>query len=442
MLSKQLFLEKSVSLSDLFPNFTHEFLEPFKDLATTEIKHEMHLDFEIVERKHHNKISPILQLAKPEDAEEITEIYKSLYEGTYPYKEMEDADEVRAMIESPTCEWVLFKDKSGTNVGCFTFVLDIVDKKGYIRGLMVKKEFQGKVDVIKAAIGSYIGMYSKYRDRIFRWYCENRTAHAKSQYALSIGGIKPIAFYPNKDIFNHKIESDIMHICYDERALREYRSSVIPKVIPQVKSCFNYSNMRYNIGSCHIESPKICLNKAKVRKLQNYFQKNVERDKFGYENITYSFENSRSYFEFLYTPTVQNFEKTKYKVKNLEELYVFIQEFLRCKNKLNVRYCEIFLSAYKPSHQQIFFEAGFIPQGYIPSWKWSSKSNTFKDSILFSKFDGKICENIKLIEQGQKLVQSLGLMKFSEAGKCIETYYDLSTPSTSSRKNNILSTEI
>ena len=143
MLSDQVFSEKSVSLHDLFPNFTNEFLEPFKGLSDTKIQHQMHLDFEIVERKHKNKISPILQIASPEDAKEITEIYRSLYNGTYPYKEMEDVDEVRAMIESPDCEWVLFKDKYNRTVGCFTFVLDFSDKKGYIRGLMVKKEFQG-----------------------------------------------------------------------------------------------------------------------------------------------------------------------------------------------------------------------------------------------------------------------------------------------------------
>jgi hypothetical protein len=101
---------------------------------------------------------------------------------------------------------------------------------------------------------------------------------------------------------------------------------------------------------------------------------------------------------------------------------VFIQEFLKCKKELNVRYCEIFLSAYKPSHQQIFYKAGFTPQGYIPSWRWADKTNTFNDSILFCLFEGKVSENIQLIEQGQVLVKNLGLVKFSDSGECIETY--------------------
>ena len=33
MLSKQVYSEKTVSLEELFPNFTHEFLEPFKGIV-------------------------------------------------------------------------------------------------------------------------------------------------------------------------------------------------------------------------------------------------------------------------------------------------------------------------------------------------------------------------------------------------------------------------
>ncbi|HEC40706.1 hypothetical protein LCGC14_0578930 [marine sediment metagenome] len=88
MLSKQIFFENIVSLEELFPSFTEEFLKPFEDLTSSQIKNEMHLNFEIAEKKHYRKISPILRLAHPNDAKEITEIYKELYDGTYPYKEM------------------------------------------------------------------------------------------------------------------------------------------------------------------------------------------------------------------------------------------------------------------------------------------------------------------------------------------------------------------
>ncbi|MFX1428297.1 MAG: GNAT family N-acetyltransferase, partial [Promethearchaeota archaeon] len=219
MLSNQLFTEHVVSLNELFPNFTQQFLEPFKNLKNPELSHEMLLDFEIIERGNRHKISPILRVAKPEDAKEITEIYKELYDGTYPYKEMEDVEEVRRLIQNPNIQWIIYQDPNYNIAGCITFVLDFGNKRGYIRGFMLKKKYQGYIDITKAMIGSMLGMIHKYKHKIYVWYVENRTAHSKSQYSMWVCGIAPIGFYPNKDIFLGKVESDLMQILYDERAL-------------------------------------------------------------------------------------------------------------------------------------------------------------------------------------------------------------------------------
>jgi hypothetical protein len=101
----------------------------------------------------------------------------------------------------------------------------------------------------------------------------------------------------------------------------------------------------------------------------------------------------------------------------MEELFVFVEEFLKCKKELGVRYCEVFISAYKPEHQQIFYDAGFKPRGYIPSWEYSTKKSGFKDSVLFSIFEGTINDDIQLIAQGYELVQTLGLAEFLEASE-------------------------
>ena len=140
MISEQILSENTVSLEQLFPNFTSEFLKSFKDLTNSRIKHGMHLNFEIAERKHQSKISPILRLASPNDAKEITEIYKELYSGTYPYKEMEDVEEIRKMIMDPSVQWIVYQDPQYNIAGCITFVLDFENKRGYIRGFMLKKK--------------------------------------------------------------------------------------------------------------------------------------------------------------------------------------------------------------------------------------------------------------------------------------------------------------
>ncbi|MHA2390624.1 MAG: DUF998 domain-containing protein [Promethearchaeota archaeon] len=419
MLSKQVSSELTVSLEKLFPKCTQEFLEPFRSLMDAELKHELHLDFEIVERKR-NKVNPILRLAKPDDAKEIIAIYKELYNGTYPYKEMEDENEVRNMILDPKIQWIIYQDPTYKIAGCITFVLDYDNKRGYIRGFMLKKKYQRNIDITKAMIGSMLAMLHKYKDIIYIWYVENRTAHAKSQYSMWVCGIAPVGFYPNKDIFLGKVESDLMQILYDERALKKYRSETIPTIISEVSSCFHYSSNRYDLGTYSEENPKIKLNKRRVNKIKTQLKKSAVKDKFGYEEITLTLKGSSSYFTFLYTPQVQNFEKTKYNVENLEELYVFVQEFLQCKKELGVRYCEVFISAYNPQHQQIFYDAGFMPRGYVPSWNYSTNRECFEDSVLFNMFDGNMNKDIKLIKQGQELLQTIGVAKFSEMIGCVE----------------------
>ena len=434
MLSDEIVNDSTVSLNELFPNYTEQFLKPFEQLVDPDIHKGIYLDFELSDRIHkHKKISPMLRLAKLDDAKEITEIYKELYNGTYPYKEMEDIDEVRKMIQDPNVQWIIYQDPLYNTAGCITFVLDFENKRGYIRGFMLKKKYQKRIDITKAMIGSMIGMIYKFKDTIFNWYVENRTAHAKSQYSMWVCGITPIGFYPNKDKFLGNVESDLMQICYDEKALREYRSDEIPSFLPEVENCYLYSDNRYHLGKYHIETPTIDLNHNKVSRLKKSLRRNIVKDKFGYETITFSLAKSDSYFEFLYTPQVQNFEKTKYSVKDLEELFVFVQEFIRCGKELGIRYCEAFVSAYEPTHQKVFYNAGLRTRGYIPSWKFDQQDEVFKDYILFNWFEGEISKDIQLIDEGKELFEILVLDLSCELSKIIKRKKLLKRP----RKWNI-----
>jgi len=409
MLSEDVISNSAVSLNELFPSYTNHFIKPFEKVVDPDIHNGMCLDFELCDRDSKEKVNPILRLAKLEDAEGIVEIYKELYNGTYPYKEMENMDEIRKMIKDPNIQWIIYQDPSLTLAGCITFVLDFENKRGYIRGFMLKKKYQGYVDITKAMIGSMIGMIHKYNGKIYTWYVENRTAHSKSQYSMWVCGIAPIGFYPNKDVFLGKVESDLMQICYDEKALREYRTRAIPKIMPEVEECYSYSNKRYKLGDYHIEVPDITLDRKKVSRIKKNFVKNMDTDKFGYETIKFSITGTKSFFQFLYTPQVQNFEKTKYRVNNLEELYVFVQEFIKCGKELGIRYCEAFISAYKPTHQKIFSDAGLSPRGYVPSWIYNKNKGKFEDYILFNHYEGNISNEIQLISEGQELLQILEL---------------------------------
>ncbi|MFW9826723.1 MAG: hypothetical protein ACFFEY_03775, partial [Candidatus Thorarchaeota archaeon] len=192
MLFEDTFNNSVISLQELFPISTDQFIKPFENVIDPDIHKEMCLDFELFGREKKEKVNPILRLARLEDAEELIAIYKELYNDTYPYKEMTDVREVQKMLQDPNIQWIVYQDPSYNIAGCITFVLDFENMRGYIRGFMLRKKYQGVVDITKAMIGSMIGMIHKFRDKIYIWYVENRTAHSKSQYSMWVCGIAPI----------------------------------------------------------------------------------------------------------------------------------------------------------------------------------------------------------------------------------------------------------
>ena len=236
---------------------------------------------------------------------------------------------------------------------------------------------------------------------------ENRTSHAKSQYPMWVCGIRPIGFFPNKDVFLNRIESDLMQIIYDSTAIKDLRVKNIPQIIPEALNCFKYSTSKYSLGNFQSENPKLNLDKNEIIKSQSRLKRKISTDKYGYHYFKLSLLGTDSYFKFLYTPQVQNFEKTKYQVENTEQLFVFIQDFKMLAQAFNIRYFEAFVPAYDIEHQKLFLNSGMLPRGYIPSWNFNQNKRKFEDHILFNSFKGDVNKNIQLIEEGKELLRYL-----------------------------------
>ncbi|MCK4238377.1 MAG: hypothetical protein KAX33_04585, partial [Candidatus Lokiarchaeota archaeon] len=84
MASSSLIIKTKLITSDS----TEKFIEKFAKIGVNpDITENMELNFEI--DKNLDRLDCYLTLASPEDAYDITEIYKDCYNGTYPYKEME-----------------------------------------------------------------------------------------------------------------------------------------------------------------------------------------------------------------------------------------------------------------------------------------------------------------------------------------------------------------
>lgn len=385
-----------------------EFLEKYQYISNLDLKSILNLNFELNFYYKSQKICPIIELAKPEDAKEIINIFKELYKGEYPYKQMEDEDSVKEMIIHPNYKWFLFKLPLNEITGCFGADLNFDEKRAFLHGFVIKKQYQKTIDIFKAFIASIIYLWRKYGDKIFIWYGEMRTNESISQFFTSLVGMKPIAFFPNKDIFkDNELESDILHVIFSKNVLNRNRYKAKPIIIRQVLNCYNYSNKRYKLGLPIIENPTINLNQNKIKDLEALIKTKIKVDKFDFKNIKFFIKSNSSYFKFFLNPYSKNIEKISYNIADLEELYIFIEKLKQIIKDMDINYCECFVSSYKSDQQKIFYNAGFEPRGYIPSWKYNKRNNNFEDRIVFNWYKGNIDNQIKLIPESKELLEIL-----------------------------------
>jgi len=388
-----------------------EFLDKYQYISNLDLKHILNLDFELDFYYKSEKICPIIELANPEDAKEIVGIFKEIYKGAYPYKQMEDINSIREMILHPNYHWFVFKLQSKEIVGCFGADLDFNEKRAFLHGFNIKKQYQKTTDIFKAFIGCIIYLWREYREKIFMWYGEMRTNEVISQFFTSLIGMKPVAFLPNKDIFFNKIESDVLHIIFNKAVLREYRYKEKPKLIRQALNCYSYTSKRYQLDLPLIENPISNLNHGEIEKIKLLIFAEIKKDTFGNQKVKLLIKDTSSYFEFFHNIYSKNIENTKYKVQSLEELFVFIENVKNFIELMNINYFECYVSAYLPEHQKIFNDAGFKPRGYIPCWKFRASKNYFEDQIIFNYFNDPIDSNIKLIPETIELIELLNLSK-------------------------------
>ncbi len=258
-------------------------------------------------------------------------------------------------------------------------------------------------------MGCYLFNYSKYRGRIFRWYSENRTAHAKVQYLTRHCGFHPVAFFPNKDVFYGKPESDILALCYDLRALSDLRSPKVPRLIPEAGMPFLHADRIYHLGEFDVPGSLPALDFNKVGDMISRFRVRVSKDAFGYKHYTMCIEGSDSRLSFVHSPQVHNIEKITYSVADHNQLFMLARELVRYSFRLGVRYLEVFVSAYMPEHQKIFLDLGLVPRGYVPSWTYNVEKGYFEDCIVFNYFHGNIDPDIQLLDEERELVRCLDL---------------------------------
>ncbi len=367
-----------------------------------------HTDYIILENKETiNKTPIIIENGTVQDAADIVSIFKDAYLSSYPYKEYENIIYINQSLQNPNCHWLIFRNNNNKVVGCFMAILDFKNKRGNIGRFAFKRKYQGKVDVLKASIGTMYIMYHSYRKRILTWFGEARTAHSKSQYVASLCGVKPLAFLPNKDLFFNKIESDLLQVGYFKGIFKSFRIKKIPRLIPECLNSFNYTNKNFLLGIYDTYSLKNPLKYTKSNALENSFELTAKKMLFNYRKIKFRIKNSNSKMSFYFNPRINIIEKVKYHIESFDEFAYFIHEIKKFIQEFSIRYFEIYVSAYIPEYQKILVEMGFFPRGYIPCWDYIKSEGMLEDRILFNYYAGALDQDLNLIPEGKALISML-----------------------------------
>lgn len=366
------------------------------------------ISFKKGSRSKAEKIIPVIQTAKTRDAQTISDIFRQVYRNTYPYKEMEDPQEIRKMIEDPDYIWMVFKINQDDVIGCVAIRFDASSKSMYLHGFAMKEEYQGITSLPKLVVAGWTVALKKFEKKALIWYGEARSAHSKSQFLSDLLGLKPIAFFPKKDIFFDREESEILLILYDEDLITKYRKNEKPKIIPRILKYYTYALKRYELEFPEVVAHKNTIfNHDQITSIKRNLVYQEETDNIGNCMITISIANSDAYISFIYRPIIRIFEKTDYNVTNDEQFFVFVSEVEKLIKKFDIRYWEFFASAYHPSHQTILYDSGLKPFGYIPCYKYIEEEDVFEDQIAFIYYKGKVNESLKLIPENENFLKTI-----------------------------------
>ncbi len=385
----------NLSRIDLSPNYIEEFIIFYSEKLDNKSQEITHQEQQIYQDKKENIY---VEIAKPDDAKNIIQIINDSF-VKFRFYEMLDVEYVENLIRSKNNEVFIFKNQQNEIMGTITFIIDFELKKGYIRSFAILKKYWEKSDITNATTAIYLYIYKKYKDRIFLWISETLNNSSQSQYLFKHCNVEPLGFFPNKDKFE-KLEgiSEFLQVAYNKKAITQFRSKEIPKIIIEVMKPFIYSSIKYNLNEIEVIEPNLRLENNIVLELEKNIIKTQQKDKFGHINVKLSINDSNSYLSYVYTSELRNVDDIQYKVSRLEELHAFLQKLYSFIKEYNIRYCEGYVSAYQPTHQRIFTKFGFKPRGYIPSLKYNKESGVFEDYILFNIFFHEIKKELPLEE--------------------------------------------
>lgn len=316
-----------------------------------------------------------------QDAEDIAEIFKIVYDGNYPLKEYEDPDWIRAQVNNPNIIWKVCNDSNGRPVGCGVMLLNIEHRRIYGGRTVLLPELQDKGVMKKVGMDSIVQVMKDTRDKIRLWLGQSRTEpdNIAMQRTLEKMDFRPVALMVDMDTGLGERESEIVQtlIFQETFATRRKNVAIIPEVVPFYEaSRKQYLKMgrEYTMVANPTISPKRC-------------------------NLTYSYKigKYRNTFEVMNTvaglsatenPYTASLEIDTYTMGHPELLSLFLDELLTFCEAKAINFIEASVSAYEPEEQQVFLDKGFKIAGYFPAY--DELDGKAEDRIIMMRFPERL----------------------------------------------------
>ena len=373
--------QKSISLEIIPCKTIDDFIENY-DLNGTYRRHGV---------KSRNAHITITRPTTFSEAQAIVAIYQEIYHGTYPYKEMLDAEYVFHTFTDPTYYWKIFTTTDPTTsdsilVGCFTIVVDETHKRAYMRGLNILPSYQGKVNVRELSYGMIKRFFADHKEVVYSWYNESRTEHSIVQYLSHNIGAMPYAFFGGKDYFNGEKESDMLMVAHTQEALHSLRH-------PPEKIHHNLMGLYFRIAYLHqfeqipkCESQMVLdVNTLDIAIQADKCRIHIEDKGYGYSQVTFSIPDSSDYMTFLHTKSVFNIEKIEFHYENLSTMAAILEFLTQYATEEHIEYIEFTISAANTHLTEYFLQSQYRIAGYIPAWIHSKHHpNQLEDAVVFS----------------------------------------------------------
>ncbi|NNE65388.1 MAG: GNAT family N-acetyltransferase [Pyrinomonadaceae bacterium] len=346
------------------------------------------------------------------DVTGIRDLFIAAYGKNYTYPAYYDLHVLKKMVfDDDTLLLVAVETDTGQILGTASVIFDLGeygDLVGEFGRLVVHPEGRHK-GIGKKLMEKRLEVASQ---RLHVGFVENRVAHPFSQKISARFGFAPAGFLPLKARFDER-ESLALYVRHFGDAITLRRNN--PRLIPE---CFELA--QYVLSSCGLEADAIIDDSSKPYPDEKEFELEEMKTK-GYASLI-RFERSRSDKKEIFGParihqgifrltathshyviarkngalvgavgfSIDMVEKAVkiFELVTLNEMpnRVLVEEVMRiCREKYEMAYIEVDVSAYSPRMQRTLLELQFVPVAYIPAFafKGSERCDVVRMARLF-----------------------------------------------------------